>query len=149
MGYMNEGNMDEGNMDEGNMNEGNMNEGNMSEGNMNEGNMSEGNISKGNEDESRKQDMEYGIEPKKEHGMEVKKEHGTELKKEHGMEPKMGQNAGYDGNRGSYCDADCDRDQGIGQEQKDNGKNLSEHFFHIGMLLHRYQTEAYKENGPM
>ena len=160
MGYMNEGNMDEGNM-----NEGNMNEGNMSEGNINEGNMREGNISKGNEDESRKQDMEYGIEPKKEHGMEVKKEHdieqkkvhgmevkkehGTELKKEHGMEPKMGQYAGYDGERGSYCDADCDRDQGIGQEQKDNGKNLSEHFFHIGMLLHRYQTEAYKENGPM
>ncbi|MCB7090319.1 MarR family transcriptional regulator [Enterocloster bolteae] len=31
----------------------------------------------------------------------------------------------------------------------DHGKQLSEHFFHIGMLLHRYQTEAYKENGPL
>lgn len=28
-------------------------------------------------------------------------------------------------------------------------KHLSEHFFHIGMLLHRYQTEAARENGPM
>ena len=100
-----------------------------------------GYMNNGNEDRSRRQDMGYGMESNTEYD----------------MEPKMGEDADYDGKRGpdsdagsdADCNAACDRDQGMGRDKKADGKNLSEHFLHIGMLLHRYQTEAYKENGPM
>lgn len=99
-----------------------------------------GYMNNGNEDRSRRQDMGYGMESNTEYD----------------IEPKMGEDADYDGERGpdsdagsdADCNAACDRDQGMDRDKKADGKNLSEHFFHIGMLLHRYQTEACKENGP-
>ena len=50
-------------------------------------------------------------------------------------------------NGGNQDNANQNTTAHSGMEQEN--KHLSEHFFHIGMLLHRYQTEAARENGPM
>ena len=47
-------------------------------------------------------------------------------------------------NGGNQDNANQNTTAHSGMEQEN--KHLSEHFFHIGMLLHRYQTEAARED---
>lgn len=67
------------------------------------------------------------------------------------MENNMEQNSMDQNNMDQNNMEQNNMDQHIpDQETHDSeSRHLSEHFFHIGMLLHRYQTETAREHGPM